>query len=192
VNQKTICKVIMEPVTQPYQMNQPRAAPVLGLYHERINELLEEGGLLPRKQRNTAWTIYQIIRKEGHWTVKAVYTTMSANCVRSANARRCICPWSLMPVRMPRWIGMMALARREAMGWIDHLYLAPEVVGQGIGSAFVAQAKERLGAPVRLYTFQANQGARRFYERHGFRAIQFGDGSQNEERCPDVLYEWRG
>ena len=91
-----------------------------------------------------------------------------------------------------RVVGMMVLARREAIGWIDHLYLAPEAVGQGIGSAFVAQAKEQLGAPVRLYTFQANQGARRFYERHGFRAIQFGDGSQNEEHCPDVLYEWRG
>jgi GNAT superfamily N-acetyltransferase len=91
-----------------------------------------------------------------------------------------------------RVVGMMALVRREGMGWIDHLYLAPEAVGQGIGSVFVAQAKERLGAPVRLHTFQANQGARRFYERHGFRAIQFGDSSQNEERCPDVLYEWRG
>jgi hypothetical protein len=28
-----------------------------------------------------------------------------------------------------------------------------------------------------------------FYERHGFRAIAFSDGSANEERCPDVLYE---
>lgn len=91
-----------------------------------------------------------------------------------------------------RVVGMMVLARREGISWIDHLYLTPEFVGQGIGSAFVAQAKKRLGAPIRLFTFQANQGARRFYERHGFQAIRFGDGSQNEERCPDVLYEWRG
>jgi ribosomal protein S18 acetylase RimI-like enzyme len=48
-----------------------------------------------------------------------------------------------------------------------------------------------LTSPIRLYTFQENDGARRFYERHGFRAIEFGDGSNNEENCPDVLYEWR-
>jgi hypothetical protein len=48
-----------------------------------------------------------------------------------------------------------------------------------------------LEPPVRLYVFQANIRARQFYERHGFSAIDFGDGSLNEERCPDVLYEWR-
>jgi hypothetical protein len=44
-------------------------------------------------------------------------------------------------------------------------------------------------SPVRLYTFQENTGARRFYERHGFVAIQFTNGETNEEHCPDVLYE---
>jgi hypothetical protein len=29
------------------------------------------------------------------------------------------------------------------------------------------------------------------YESRGFRAIAFGDGAGNEEKCPDVLYEWR-
>ena len=33
--------------------------------------------------------------------------------------------------------------------------------------------------------------ARHFYEARGFEAIAFGDGSHNEERCPDILYEWR-
>jgi hypothetical protein len=28
-----------------------------------------------------------------------------------------------------------------------------------------------------------------FYQRHGFRAASFSDGSVNEESCPDVLYE---
>lgn len=88
-------------------------------------------------------------------------------------------------------VGMMALTRTPTAGWIDQLYLHPHVVGQGIGSQFVAQAKAALGSPIRLYTFQANAGARQFYERHGFQAIEFGDGSQNEENCPDVLYEWQ-
>ena len=88
-------------------------------------------------------------------------------------------------------VGMMALSRDEAAGWIEQLYLHPQLVGQGIGSQLVGQAKAQIGSPLRLYTFQANEGARRFYERHGFKAIAFGDGSGNEEKCPDVLYEWR-
>jgi ribosomal protein S18 acetylase RimI-like enzyme len=42
---------------------------------------------------------------------------------------------------------------------------------------------------VRLYTFQANHHARTFYERHGFQAVAFSEGLDNEEKCPDVLYE---
>jgi ribosomal protein S18 acetylase RimI-like enzyme len=87
-------------------------------------------------------------------------------------------------------VGMMAVSRHDGVGWIDQLYLHPSVVGRGIGSRFVELAKDSLGSPIRLYTFQENAGARRFYERHGFRAIALSDGSDNEEHCPDVLYEW--
>ena len=48
---------------------------------------------------------------------------------------------------------------------------------------------ETLPRPVRLRTFQRNSGSRRFYERHGFEPVSTGDGRDNEERCPDVLYE---
>jgi ribosomal protein S18 acetylase RimI-like enzyme len=87
-------------------------------------------------------------------------------------------------------IGMMALSKIEGTGWINQLYLHPNAVGQGIGSKLIERAKAELGSPIRLYTFQENQGAIRFYERHGFKAIQYSDGSENEENCPDVLYEW--
>ena len=87
-------------------------------------------------------------------------------------------------------VGMMALSQEEGVGWLDQLYLHPSVVGQGIGAQFVERAKSELGPPIRLYTFQANVGARRFYEREGFQAVAFGDGTGNEEGCPDVLYEW--
>lgn len=89
-------------------------------------------------------------------------------------------------------LGFVALARDAEAGWIEQLYLRPAAVGRGVGSALLAHALARLGPPVRLYTFQPNLGARRFYERHGFRAIAFGDGTGNEEGCPDVLYEWGG
>ena len=87
-------------------------------------------------------------------------------------------------------VGMMAVSQQNGIAWIDQLYLHPSVVGHEIGTRFIDLAKESLGSPIRLYTFQENAGARRFYERHGFRAIAFSDGSDNEEHCPDVLYEW--
>ena len=42
-----------------------------------------------------------------------------------------------------------------------------------------------------LWTFQQNAGARRFYERHGLAAIEFTEGEGNEEKTPDVRYEWK-
>jgi hypothetical protein len=43
---------------------------------------------------------------------------------------------------------------------------------------------------MRLYAFQRNTRARDFYECRGFVAVEFGDGSGNEEGEPDVLYQW--
>ncbi|MBL0726273.1 GNAT family N-acetyltransferase [Piscinibacter sp. HJYY11] len=85
--------------------------------------------------------------------------------------------------------GVLATSISEGTSWIDQLYVLPGHVGQGIGSRLLELALASLARPIRLYTFQANAGARRFYERHGFRAIKFTDGSANEERCPDVLLE---
>ena len=77
------------------------------------------------------------------------------------------------------------------MTFLDQLYLAPEWTGRGIGSRLVELAKQRRPAGLDLFTFQVNDGARRFYERHGFTAIWFGDGSENEEGQPDLRYAWR-
>jgi GNAT superfamily N-acetyltransferase len=77
----------------------------------------------------------------------------------------------------------------DRLSWIDQMYLDPTHVGRGIGALLLAHALATLPRPIRLYTFQRNEGARRFYERHGFRAVEFSDGSGNEERCPDVLFE---
>jgi ribosomal protein S18 acetylase RimI-like enzyme len=87
-------------------------------------------------------------------------------------------------------VGMMAVKQEDGVAWIDQLYLHPSAVGHGIGSRFIESAKVGLGSPIRLYTFQDNAGARRFYERHGFHPIAFSDGANNEEHCPDILYEW--
>ena len=89
-------------------------------------------------------------------------------------------------------VGMLAISREDGIGWIDQLYLAPGFAGKGIGSRLLNLAKMALGSPIRLYTFQADDGARRFYERREFHAVAFTDGADNEEHCPDILYEWAG
>ena len=88
-------------------------------------------------------------------------------------------------------VGLIAIASTSDASWIEQLYLHPAWIGRGIGTGLLELARTRLPPPIRLYTFQANQRARRFYERRGFKAVRFGDGSGNEEKCPDVLYEWR-
>ena len=86
-------------------------------------------------------------------------------------------------------VGVVAIARECNVSWINQLYIAPSHVEQRIGSRLLVHALSSLPLPVRLYTFQANERARLFYEKHGFKATAFSDGSSNEERCPDVLYE---
>ncbi|GGM88469.1 GNAT family N-acetyltransferase [Streptomyces fuscichromogenes] len=86
-----------------------------------------------------------------------------------------------------RVVGMMVLAQ----DLLSQLYLAPEWRGRGIGDRFVALAKERSPRGLTLWTFQVNKPAHRFYERHGFVAVEHTDGSGNEEREPDVRYVWR-
>lgn len=88
-----------------------------------------------------------------------------------------------------RIVGVLAVTRQHGASWITQLYLHPSHVGQGIGSRLLACAIASAARPIRLYTFQQNVGARRFYERNGFVPIEFTDGSANEERCPDVMYE---
>jgi GNAT superfamily N-acetyltransferase len=88
-------------------------------------------------------------------------------------------------------LAIMALSFDGERSWIEQLFVAPHLVGQGIGSRLLQLALAHLQPPVRLYTFQENHGARRFYERHGFQPIAFTNGEANEERCPDVLYELR-
>jgi GNAT superfamily N-acetyltransferase len=88
-----------------------------------------------------------------------------------------------------RIVGFVSVSRGPSHGWIDQMYVEPRFVGQRIGTALLAHALTGMARPVRLHVFQANTGARRFYERHGFVPIEFSDGADNEERCPDVLYE---
>jgi len=86
-----------------------------------------------------------------------------------------------------RVVGFAAV-RESTLG---HIYVHPDFHGRGIGTALLEKTKQLRREGFTLWTFRANEQACRFYERHGLRPIEYGDGSGNEERVPDVRYEWR-
>jgi GNAT superfamily N-acetyltransferase len=74
---------------------------------------------------------------------------------------------------------------------LGHLYVRPEAQGRGVGTALLGLVKAERPAGFRFWVFQRNDGARRFYERHGCAVVQLTDGRDNEEREPDALYVWQ-
>lgn len=73
--------------------------------------------------------------------------------------------------------------------WLDQLHVDPGWFGRGIGSMLVDRAKAARPDGLDLWTFASNAGARRFYERNGFVAVDATDGD-NEEGEPDIGYHW--
>ena len=84
-------------------------------------------------------------------------------------------------------VGILALAP----GWLEQLYIAPDRLGQGIGRRLMEVAKTRQPGGLQLWTFQVNARARRFYESHGFVAVE-ETADSNQEKQPDVRYVWAG
>lgn len=80
--------------------------------------------------------------------------------------------------------GLIVLGQPD---WIEHLYIDRDFSGRGLGTRLLELAKQELAGDIQLWTFQSNLGARRFYERHGFEAVQTTEGD-NEEGAPDVRY----
>jgi len=74
---------------------------------------------------------------------------------------------------------------------LGHISVHPNFQGLGVGTALLDKTKEQRPGGFTLWTFPANERACRFYERHGLRPVEYGDGSGNEEGLPDVRYEWR-
>jgi len=88
--------------------------------------------------------------------------------------------------RRRRVAGFLA---REA-GFVHALYLSDEMRGQGIGRALIARAKAE-EEMLTLWTFLANTDAQQFYQREGFQEVTRTDGSGNDEKLPDICYQWR-
>jgi GNAT superfamily N-acetyltransferase len=84
-------------------------------------------------------------------------------------------------------IGLMVVDGEE----LDQLHLDPGRRGRGVGDRLVDLAKRLRPSGLSLWTFQVNAPARRFYERHGFVAVEWTGGERSEEGEPDVRYVWR-
>jgi len=84
--------------------------------------------------------------------------------------------------------GGFALLKDDTL-W--HLYVLPDRIGTGVGHALFEHVKTRRQNGFDFWVFQENERARRFYEAHGAVPVTFTDGSANEEKTPDVRYEWR-
>ncbi|MBP3962767.1 GNAT family N-acetyltransferase [Paenibacillus lignilyticus] len=81
-------------------------------------------------------------------------------------------------------VGIIAYNESE----VSQLYIHIDHLGSGIGQTLLNKAKEQSSGRLRLYTFEVNAIAQRFYEKHGFKVI--ARGHENEENLPDILYEW--
>ncbi len=99
---------------------------------------------------------------------------------------------------LPREMVWVAELRSEAVGYasasdglLNNLYVLPDCQGRGIGSALLSEVKIHAPEVLKLWTFEPNEGAIRFYERHGFVTIERSDGRANDENVPDRLMVWR-
>jgi GNAT superfamily N-acetyltransferase len=86
-----------------------------------------------------------------------------------------------------RLVGFLALY--EARGYLDQVYVEPELRGQGIGTALLAQARRLCPSGLTLHALQANMAARAFYARHGF--VEGPPGVNRVNGQPNVEYRWR-
>jgi GNAT superfamily N-acetyltransferase len=67
--------------------------------------------------------------------------------------------------------GIVAVAIFESHVQLEKLYLLPRFQGRGVGTRIMASLLESaatLGKPVHLRVLRVDEGARRFYRRHGF------------------------
>jgi GNAT superfamily N-acetyltransferase len=61
-------------------------------------------------------------------------------------------------------------------GWVEQLYVLPELQGRGVGSALldaaVAWRRKAGDTELRLWTLEGNEAGRRFYEGRGWRLAE--------------------
>ncbi|TQL69211.1 L-amino acid N-acyltransferase YncA [Nocardioides albertanoniae] len=74
--------------------------------------------------------------------------------------------------------------------WLDDLFVHPRAQGTGIGTMLLDLVKSLAPDGFGLWVFEMNTPARAFYARHGLREVERTDGSDNQEKAPDVRMSW--
>lgn len=87
--------------------------------------------------------------------------------------------------------GVLGYARATRT-WLEDLYVDPDAQGGGIGSMLLELVKSHRPLGLGLWVFESNTRAQAFYARHGFGVVRRTDGSDNEERAPDLEMSWFG
>jgi ribosomal protein S18 acetylase RimI-like enzyme len=83
-------------------------------------------------------------------------------------------------------VGFLALEKHIIQG----LYIKKDFQGFGFGQAAIKFAQKQF-EELRLWVFQSNIGAQKFYQRLGFQIVEKSDGEDNDYRLPDVFYYWK-
>ena len=66
ISRRTVTKALSHETVPTYTLSKPRPAPQLGAFKGRVEQLLTDNKLLPKKQRYTARKIFQLIQAEGY------------------------------------------------------------------------------------------------------------------------------
>lgn len=93
--------------------------------------------------------------------------------------------WVRVAETAGRVVGFLARDQQ----FVHALYVAKSARGQHVGLKLLRDAQMQEMA-LELWTFQANQGAQRFYLREGFHEVERTDGQGNDEKLPDIRYRW--
>ena len=98
-----------------------------------------------------------------------------------ADARKWVLSWDLGPREV--WLavagtGVVGFAALED-SWLSGLYVAPERMRDGVGSALLDVVKAQRPHGFALWVFESNVRARAFYRRHGLVELEHTDGADN-------------
>lgn len=96
-------------------------------------------------------------------------------------------------------LGFVCVLLDEEPEWgarLDNLHVSPEARGTGAGYALFQAAREWIarvapGTPMHLWCVEANQIARRFYDRQGGKVVETANRSfAGQPSVPEVRYWW--
>ena len=69
---------------------------------------------------------------------------------------------------------------------VDQLFIDPDYQRSGVGSALLLRALDSAPGTATLHVFEANQNARAFYAKHGFR--ERGRWMNTQDGAMELLY----